>query len=228
MNHRTDTPVGIPDLPLAGVIPFSATDWPGMLTVTAFTQGCPWRCVYCHNPTLQELHAGTHTFADAVEVLCKRAGLIDGLVISGGEPTIHRTLGSAIAAVHRLGWPVGVHTCGYLPSRLRQLLADPLTRPDWIGLDVKALRDDLPTVTGCSPRGAAAAWDSLDVVVDCAKTTGMGLQVRTTVWPGSVVEAGLDRMRQLVSAYGYELVVQWARDVDSCGNYLGNGATMRA
>ena len=37
-------------LPVAGIIPFSATDWPGQLTITVFTQGCPLRCVYCHNP----------------------------------------------------------------------------------------------------------------------------------------------------------------------------------
>ena len=141
------------DLPVAGIIPFSATDWPGKLTATAFTQGCPLKCVYCHNPSLQEFTSGAHNFAEVLELLDARRGLLDGLVISGGEPTASPGLAEAIAATHQMGFRVGLHTCGYAPNRLAKLLADPATTPDWIGFDVKGLPQDMPSATGCTHPG---------------------------------------------------------------------------
>ena len=97
-----------PNLPVAGIIPFSATDWPGRLTVTAFTQGCPLRCSYCHNPNLQEFTPAPHDFSEVLDLLRARHGLIDALVISGGEPLACAGLGEAIAAAHEIGFPVGL------------------------------------------------------------------------------------------------------------------------
>jgi len=64
--------VGARTLPVAGIIPFSATDWPGNITITIFTQGCPLRCVYCHNPNLQAFGAGSHDFAEALALAVDR------------------------------------------------------------------------------------------------------------------------------------------------------------
>ena len=220
---------GEPELPLAGIIPFSATDWPGRLTVTAFTQGCPWRCVYCHNPSLQKVTAGTHRFSEVTQLLSRRRGLIDALVISGGEPTMHRELPAAVRRVHALGFPVGLHTCGYAPARLSRLLADGETRPDWIGLDIKARPEDLPAVVGCTPAVARRSWDSLRIVAEVAARTKLEVQVRTTVWPGGIVDRHLDRIRDAVAEYGLDLVVQEARGVDTEGVYRGEpGASLSA
>ena len=206
-------------LPVAGIIPFSATDWPGRLTATVFTQGCPWRCVYCHNPFLQDVGTGSHEFAKALELMERRRGLLDGLVISGGEPTMHRSLPWAIRETHRRGFPVGLHTCGYAPARLAALLGDDRTRPDWIGLDVKALPADLPSVVGCTPAVAERSAVALGLVAETAARTGMEVQVRTTVWRGGIVDRNLGELRELVAAHGFDLVVQQARNVDPEGVY---------
>nr|WP_232959159.1 anaerobic ribonucleoside-triphosphate reductase activating protein [Corynebacterium marambiense] len=206
-------------MPIAGIIPFSATDWPGHLTATVFTQGCPWRCVYCHNPSLQNVGTGSHHFAEVLELMERRRGLLDGLVISGGEPTMHRSLPGAIREAHRRGFLVGLHTCGYAPARLAVLLDDDRTRPDWIGLDVKALPADLPPVVGCTPAVAERSAAALGLVAETAARTGMEVQVRTTVWRGGVVDRNLDELRELVAAYGFDLVVQQARNVDADGVY---------
>lgn len=160
-------------LPIAGIIPFSATDWPGKLTATVFVQGCPLACVYCHNSALQAFApqggaaiASTQEiagdgigdrklFRDVMDLLRGRHGLLDGLVISGGEPLSSPALPAAIAAAHAEGFQVGLHTSGYAPARLRKLLADDSTRPEWIGLDVKALPEHLPEVAGVSPGGGS-------------------------------------------------------------------------
>lgn len=206
-------------LPVAGIIPFSATDWPGRLTATAFTQGCPLRCVYCHNPTLQEFRAGAHDFGEVLELLDARRGLLDGLVISGGEPTASHGLGEAIAATHGSGFLVGLHTCGYAPNRLARLLRHPETTPDWIGLDVKGLPQDMPAVAGCTLPVARASWRSLELL----SASGVEVQVRTTLWRGSVLEDHLPELTDKVAGYGHDLVVQWARDCDTGGHYHGQG-----
>lgn len=218
LNANT-SPKPAADLPVAGIIPFSATDWPGQLTVTAFTQGCPLRCSYCHNPSLQGFRPGEHTFAEVLEVLEERRGLIDALVISGGEPLAHPALPAAVAAAHELGFPVGLHTSGYAPTRLAALLHDATTRPDWIGFDVKALPEHLPSVAGVTEPVARRMWESLDMVCAAVREHGMGLQLRTTLWPGSVIEQHLDELRVESSARGHELVLQWARGVDKEGAF---------
>lgn len=202
-----------PELPVAGVLPFSATDWPGRLSATAFTQGCPLSCRYCHNPGLRAFRGGEVAFVEVLDLLDSRRGLLDALVISGGEPTVHRGLGAAVAAVHDHGFPVGLHASGHSPARLAALLADPATRPDWIGLDVKGLPGPTPGVVGCTPATARRMWDSLGLVT----AAGVDVQVRTTVWPGSVLERQLPELRARVRASGHELVVQYARDVDAEG-----------
>lgn len=204
----------LPDLPIAGVIPFSATDWPGKLTITAFTQGCPLACPYCHNPALQAVGPGAPH--DPLALLAKRRGLIDGLVISGGEPTMHSGLGAFIAKVHELDFPVGLHTCGYRPTAIAALLASPETTPDWVGLDVKCMPSSASAVR-MSPRAALGCWSSLSQLTKA----GVCVQVRTTIWPGSVLEADLELLRDRVRAHGHQLVVQWARGVDEDGRFAG-------
>lgn len=212
------------DLPIAGLIPFSATDWPGRLTATVFTQGCPLRCTYCHNPQLQQFRPGTVSWHEVTQLIDARRGLLDALVISGGEPVSSPALPAAIRAAHALGFPVGLHTSGYAPHRLRRLLADPETRPDWIGLDIKGLPPDLPPVVGCTPRVAEAMWESLAAVV----ASGVETQVRTTVWPGSALEAHLPYLQERVADYGASLVVQSARGCDASGFYLNKTVVSRA
>ncbi|BDV25165.1 pyruvate formate lyase-activating protein [Corynebacterium ulcerans] len=201
-------------LPIAGIIPFSATDWPGKLTATAFTQGCPLRCVYCHNPQLQAFAPGAHSLAEFLSLLGSRHGLIDAAVISGGEPTSVHGLADAIAAIHGIGFPVGIHTCGYAPRRLAELVRDPATTPDWVGLDIKALPRHMHEVTGCSPRVAVSVWESLRIL----QTAGVAVTLRTTLWEGSVIEQNLDELRSLVAARSLEasaeLVIQHARAAD--------------
>lgn len=210
-----------PPLAIAGIIPFSATDWPGRLTATVFTQGCPLACRYCHNAQLQEFSPGGVDLSEVFSLLEQRRGLLDGLVISGGEPTAQRGLARAIARAHSLGFPVGLHTCGYLPARIEGLLSDPITTPDWVGFDVKALPSDFAYVTGGTPTQAAGNWESLRLLSDA----GVEMQVRTTIWPNSRAAAHLEQLKEEVASYGHTLVVHNARGVDDEGYYRTASAT---
>lgn len=180
------------ELNIAGVTPFSTVDWPDMLTATVFLQGCPWNCFYCHNPALIDPRAeGAYSWSDVLDLLCDRIGLLDGVVFSGGEPTLQRALLPAMDIVRSLGFRVGLHTGGAYPG----LLAQALPHVDWVGLDIKALPGGYDAVTG-RPHSAENAWRSLELVLGnrllrAGSDRPLDLEVRTTVHPAAIDDSGL-------------------------------------
>lgn len=179
---------------VAGLTPFSSVDWPGRLAATVFTQGCPWTCFYCHNPALIDPHLpGERPWSDVMTFLARRRGLLDGVVFSGGEPTMQRGLATSMTDVRELGFPVGLHTGGAYPA----LLGGILSMVDWIGLDIKAEPETYPATTG-RPGSGVRAWASLELVLqqahDRARTAPLAYEVRTTVYPASW---DADMLRQL-------------------------------
>ncbi|MGW6264321.1 MULTISPECIES: anaerobic ribonucleoside-triphosphate reductase activating protein [Cellulosimicrobium] len=170
-----------PGLVVAGLDRLSVTDWPGRRVATVLTQGCPWRCGYCHHPGLCAVAAlggppprDTVPWSEVVAFLAPRRRLLDGVVFSGGEPTLHPGLLGAIDDVRGLGLDVGLHTAGPWPARLARLL--PFV--DWVGLDIKHLPSRYPVVTGTIPSGRRA-FEALAVIL----RSGVDHEVRTTVDP---------------------------------------------
>jgi pyruvate formate lyase activating enzyme len=164
------------ELRIGGLTPLTSVDYPGELAAVVYCRGCPWRCPYCHNADLQDPHgAPAPGWAEVLAFLQKRRGLLDAVVFSGGEPTAQHALAPAMAEVRALGFKVGLHTGGAYPRRLAALL--PLV--DWVGLDIKALPEDYPAVTGAAGSGERA-WQSLGMLLDA----GVQLEVRTTPMPG--------------------------------------------
>lgn len=123
-------------LQIGGVIPFSALDYPDHLSAVIFCHGCAWRCGYCHNHSLQTFSKSSkeNQWERVFAFLKKRKDLLDGVVFSGGEPTLQLALPQALSQVKKLGYKIGLHTAGIYPSRLKRVL--PLL--DWIGMDCKA------------------------------------------------------------------------------------------
>lgn len=206
---------GAGELRIAGITPFSTVDWPGRITATVFLQGCPWDCFYCHNPALIDPRApSAHRWDEVLELLTERVGLLDGLVFSGGEPTMQRGLPAAMREVRALGFRVGLHTAGPYPG----LLAGVLPHVDWVGLDIKAHRDDYAGVTG-RDRSGDRAWRSLEIALaERAARAGtdrpLDLEVRTTVHPSAIDDAGLYDLGCRLADAGVDCwAVQRFRDV---------------
>jgi len=165
-------------LRVGGLTRMTTVDYPGELAAVVFCHGCPWRCRYCHNGhLLVEGEAGgvRMAWSDVRAFLTERAGLLDAVVFSGGEPTLQRGLARAMAEVKALGFKIGLHTGGPYP----ELLASLLPWLDWVGLDIKALPEDYPAITGV-PGSGERAWASLDLLL----AAGTPLEVRTTLVPG--------------------------------------------
>lgn len=175
---ETDRPAAESGKPLrlGGLTPLTTIDFPGRLAAVLYCQGCPWRCTYCHNTEL--LDAATPPalpWPDALAFLHRRRGLLDGVVFSGGEPTLQATLADALAAVRALGMQTALHTAGMYPQRLAALLP----QLDWVGLDIKAPahRHDAITAT---PGSAGRPRQALRALAD----SGIDFECRTTWHPG--------------------------------------------
>ncbi|GAA1696032.1 anaerobic ribonucleoside-triphosphate reductase activating protein [Microbacterium sediminicola] len=192
---------------VAGLSRLSSVDWPDRLVATVFFQGCPWDCRYCHNPDLIDPHtAGSISWADVHAFLQRRRQLLDGVVFSGGEPTMQAALRPAIDEVRELGFTVGLHTAGAFPAALDAVLE----HVDWIGLDIKANESDYATVT--ARRGSGThAWRSLEKVLAAADRADgdrvLGYEVRTTVHPDLTDAATLRGLGERLLAEG---VASWA------------------
>lgn len=166
-------------LKVGGFTPLSTSDWPGQLAAVVFVQGCPWRCHYCHNVDLQSREGGLPSgWQHVVGTLARRKGLLDGVVFSGGEPTLDPELGDAIETVRSMGFKAGLHTAGIYPDKLEKVL--PLV--DWVGFDIKADFADYEAITDM-PRSGLPAWRSLQSVLQAVRRQGLGLEIRTTYHP---------------------------------------------
>jgi pyruvate formate lyase activating enzyme len=180
-------------LALGGMAPFSMGDFPDRLSAVLFTQGCPLRCRYCHNPHLRPLaQSGDLTWGRAVTWLRRRRGLLDAVVISGGEPTIQAGLVEALIEIRTLGFSTGLHSSGANPNRLAKVL--PLL--DWIGLDFKAPFARYATITGSASSGMRARR-SLHAVLG----SGTPFEIRTTVHRSLLDEDDLTDMARELQRY---------------------------
>ena len=206
------------DLAIAGFVPFSSIDWPTRLAATVFLQGCPWNCGYCQNPELIDpLLSGTIAWRTVRETLERRAGLLDGVVFSGGEPLRQTAVVDAIAEVRQMGFLAAVHTAGSYPARLEALLPSLA----WVGLDIKAPPLLYGAVTGVEASGARA-WASLDLVVG----SGIDYEVRVTVDPTVLGLSDVEEIVAELAARGARLpVLQEVRSMGARPEYaarLGN------
>lgn len=150
-------------LAIAGLVPLSTVDWPGKLAAVVFLQGCPLACPYCQNEAILDPKVpGAVPWSQVEALLARRAGLLDGVVLTGGEALRQAGVVDAARRVREMGFGVGLHTAGAYP----RALAKTLPHTDWVGIDVKAMPDDYAAATGFG--AGAKAWQSLDAVLEAS------------------------------------------------------------
>lgn len=133
---------------IGGFQPFSLSDFPGCISAIVFTQGCNFRCPYCHNPSLVLPELFTVPIAEETvfTFLNERIGKLDGVVITGGEPTIQSDLIGFIKKIKELGFKVKLDTNGSNPEIVETLIQQNLI--DYFALDLKAPWQKYTTLTG--------------------------------------------------------------------------------
>ncbi len=160
---------------IGGLLKFSMIDFPGYISAIVFTQGCNIRCKYCHNPELLPLQADTsYSEEEILFYLEKRKNCLEGLVITGGEPTLQPDLKDFIIKVRAFGYKIKLDTNGTNPDMVKQLIQENLV--DFIAMDIKAPFDKYALV--CGPVNTDKVKETMSLIIN----SGIPYQFRTTYY----------------------------------------------
>lgn len=166
---------------IGGFQSFSLNEYPGRISAVVFCRGCNYRCPYCHNPELVDLERYAPLWPEdrVLNDLTTRRGKLQGVVITGGEPTLQGDLEHFIRSVRDLGFAVKLDTNGSDPRTLERLIAAGLI--DHVGLDVKAPRSKYAAVTR-----AEFPPDTITRSISLVLASGIDHEIRTT-WAPSLL-----------------------------------------
>jgi len=187
---------------IGGIEKSTLIDYPGKVACTIFTMGCNFRCPFCYSSelVLPEKMAEQPKIAEKAffDFLKERQGLLEGVVICGGEPTTHKDLPDFIKRIKDLGFLVKFDTNGSNPEMLRELMQDGLV--DYVAMDIKAplgAKYDLAT-------GVKVDLDKIKESIEIIKGSGVDYEFRSTIVP---------------SIHSKEDVIQMAKDISPAKKY---------
>ncbi len=187
---------------IASFLPLSLSDDPGRVAAVVFLAGCNFCCPYCHNPELvlpnRVARAARIEPAAMLETLRMRAGFLDSVVVTGGEPTLQPDLTELLDAIKSVGLRVKLDTNGARPETLSDLLAHRLV--DFVAMDLKAPRQRYREFAGVEVDVAA-----IERSVELIRTAAPDYAFRTTVAPGLGQEDLLQIGRWIERARRYVL-----------------------
>jgi len=161
---------------ISGIIKSSLIDYPGLVSCVLFVPGCNYTCFYCHNRSLID---GSHilmTPQSISDFLQKRAGLLDGVVISGGEPTLQNDLIPFMQMIQALGYQIKLDTNGSHPEIIEEIIK--LRLCDYVAVDYKAPAAQYPEICG---HGTDAG--QVIETIRLLSESDVPFEVRTTVIP---------------------------------------------
>ncbi|SMC08573.1 anaerobic ribonucleoside-triphosphate reductase activating protein [Nitratiruptor tergarcus] len=173
---------------------FTLLDFPDTPAAILWLAGCNMRCPYCHNPDIV-YGKNEKDFNAVVQFLKKRRGLLEGVVISGGEPTIHKDIETICATIKDLGYKIKLDTNGSLPQVLEQLLAKDLL--DFIAIDFKAPKSKFLAIT------KSKSYENLIESLHLLNRYRIPYQVRTTVHTDLLDERDIEEIIALLEQIGY-------------------------
>lgn len=162
---------------IGGFQKFSLIDYPDKICAIVFTQGCNFRCPYCHNPELVDSTRPNPKEIREEEILSfleRRKEKLEAVTITGGEPLLQSDLGEFLSSLKVLGYLVKLDTNGSIPSKLERLIAS--AHIDYIAMDIKAPLDKYENLIR-RKIDTRKILDSIRMIMD----SGLDYEFRTTV-----------------------------------------------
>lgn len=183
---------------IGGFNKLTTQDFPGNLACIIFTSGCNFNCDYCYNRDLVESKAPEIDQDEIFSYLEKRKNMIDGVVISGGEPTIWDDLIPFIEKIREYGFKVKLDTNGYRPEVLKEIINRKLV--DYIAMDIKAIFNEYFKVIK-KDIDTNKILESIELI----KKSNIDHEFRTTIIKGIHTIEDLEKMINLVDGDPYYL-----------------------
>lgn len=178
---------------IGGIQKLSLVDYPHHTSIALFTIGCNMRCGYCHNPelVLPERYADAIPTADVMDFLKSRREKVEGVVVSGGEPTVHADLPELIREIKALGYLVKLDTNGTNPAMVAELIKDGLV--DFVAMDIKGSLSRYHEIAA-RPIAIEHILESIQLI----KSSGIDHEFRTTLVKSQVSPADIEEIGKLV------------------------------
>lgn len=149
-------------------------DFPGKIACMIYTIGCNFRCPYCHNPELVDETADELSEEEIFKFLESRKGLLEGVVITGGEPTMHDDLLEFIEKIKNMGYLIKLDSNGTNPNMLKEAISRNLV--DYIAMDMKS-----PLETYSQQVARPVDTDAIRESIDIIMKSDIGYEFRTTI-----------------------------------------------
>jgi len=178
---------------IGGFQKFSLIDYPDKICAIVFTQGCNFRCPYCHNPELVDPKKFGIELKEAeiLSFLDRRKGKLDAVTVTGGEPLLQSDLSTFLSEVKRLGYLVKLDTNGSFPSRLEGIVQSKFV--DYIAMDIKTSLDKYQQAIK-RKIDTRKILDSIRLIMD----SGLDYEFRTTVVKALFEKDDFYRIGQLI------------------------------
>ena len=197
---------------ISGLQKLTLLDFPGKMACTVFTYGCNFSCPFCHNTLLvTEENSDNISEDEFFAFLKKRQGILDGVCISGGEPTLQKDLAEFISKIKAMGYAVKLDTNGSEPQVLRKLISENLL--DYVAMDIKNSPDKYSLTCGCEV-DMVPIKESVSII----KESGIPHEFRTTT------------VRELHTAEDFAQIADWLegnsryflQHFEDSGNLIGD------
>lgn len=198
--------------PIYNITPFTLLDYPDKVACIIWLAGCNMRCVYCYNPDIV-LGKGAINFEKVLEFLKARRGILDGVVLSGGECTMHSKIIWLIKEIKSMGFLIKIDTNGSRPLMIEHLVN--LGLVDYIALDFKAMPNRFEEITGSD------LFENFEHTLSFLITSAQKFEVRTTVHSDLIRERDLEHMMRYLSLMKYKgtyYIQQFVNGVPTLGD----------
>jgi pyruvate formate lyase activating enzyme len=185
---------------IAGFQKLTLIDYPEKIAATVFTVGCSFRCPFCHNPELvaganRELSAQKKEEKDFFNFLKKRKGKLEGICITGGEPTIQPDIIDFIKKIKKSGYAVKLDTNGTRPDILKKIIDQKLV--DFIAMDIKNQPKKYLKTVGMKNRDKFML-DRIKLSVNLIRNSKIPCEFRTTAVPGLHTEKDFQEIAEWI------------------------------
>jgi len=204
---------------IGGLEKLTLLDYPDHLAAIIFTQGCNFRCHFCYNPMLvlprkgedvknkEEKGFSPLSTEDLFLFLKERFGRLEGVVITGGEPTLHPDLPAFIKQIKDIGYLVKLDTNGTNPKMVEELIKEKLI--DYIAMDLKAPLDKYEETVSVK-----VDCDNIKKSVKMIISNGLPYEFRTTVVPGLLAKDDFHKMGETIKGAAKWYLQNFKSDTD--------------